>query len=256
VNTPDNHDTGNTEDTDVQSHITRYWSEHGHAYDAHPVSRLHMETGAEQWRAVWASALPSTPADVLDIGTGTGQVAIHLWELGHRVTGIDLAEGMLDLARHKAAGLTRPPDFRTGDAVEPPFDEESFDVITARYLLWTLREPSRALARWLELLKPGGRLAIVDATWFEHGIDNASETPDRDDFYAAYRPHVVEALTLAEAGEIAPFVDVVRQAGFHDVRVRQLPEIRAAESALTRDPDFADQVDVRMQFLITGHRQP
>ncbi|WP_236242328.1 class I SAM-dependent methyltransferase [Streptomyces sp. CC228A] len=241
-------------DSDVQERITSYWSDHGPDYDAHPTSRLHMGEAAQRWQQVWASALPQAPADVLDVGTGTGQVAVHLWQLGHRVTGVDLAEGMLDLARAKAAELDDPPVFRVGDAVRPPLPAASFDAVTARYLLWTLREPVRALRNWRELLRPGGRLAVVDGLWFANGIDTSRDTPDEAVFRSAYQPHVVRALTLAESAHRQDFAEAVRDAGFVDVRIRDLPEIQAAELELSRDPVVGHRVDTRMQFLITARR--
>ncbi|WP_282700137.1 class I SAM-dependent methyltransferase [Streptomyces sp. CC219B] len=243
-------------DSDVQEPITSYWSGHGPDYDAHPTSRLHMGEAAQRWQQVWASALPQAPADVLDVGTGTGQVAVHLWQLGHRVTGVDLAEGMLDLARAKAAELDDPPVFRVGDAVRPPLPAASFDAVTARYLLWTLREPVQALRNWHELLRPGGHLAVVDGLWFANGIDTSRDTPDRAVFRSAYRPHVVQALTLAESADPQDFAAAVRDAGFVDVRIRDLPEIQAAELELSRDPAVGHRVDPRMQFLITARRAP
>jgi ubiquinone/menaquinone biosynthesis C-methylase UbiE len=241
-------------DSDVQQSITSYWSDHGPDYDAHPTSRLHMGGAAQRWQRVWASALPLAPADVLDVGTGTGQVAVHLWQLGHRVTGVDLADGMLDLARAKAAELDDPPVLRVGDAVNPPFPAASFDAVTARYLLWTLREPVQALRNWWKLLRPGGRLAVVDGLWFANGIDTSRDTPDEAVFRSAYQPHVVQALTLAESADPQAFAAAVRDAGFDDVRIRDLPEIQAAELELARDPAVGDRVDVRMQFLVTARR--
>lgn len=246
-----------TAEHDVQDLITAYWSGHGPSYDAHPTSRLHMDGASGVWQEVWASALPAAPADVLDLGTGTGQVAMHLWALGHRVTGADLAEGMLALAREKAAQVEAPPTFVVGDAAAPDLPEASYDAITARYLLWTLRHPREALAGWARLLRPGGTLAIVDSTWFDTGISAGHDGPDGPDdgaFQQAYRPEVVDALTLAESTSIEPFVQAVADAGFVDVRVRELPEVLAAEEGLAADPATADRVDIRMQYLITARR--
>lgn len=237
-----------------QELITAYWSDHAVSYDDHPTSRLHMGDAADVWQRIWASALPDAPLSVLDLGTGTGQVALHLWALGHRVTGTDLAEGMLDLARAKAAALQDPPAFLVGDAAEPDLPEASYDAVTARYLLWTLRHPERSLSRWLRLLRPGGTLAVVDSTWFERGIATGHDRRDDDVFLRAYRDAVADTVTLAESTSIDPFVAAVEGAGFVDVRVRELPELHAAEARLVDDPATADEVDLRMQYLITARR--
>lgn len=237
----------------VQAKITAYWHLHAPAYDAHPMSRLHMGPAKGAWMSIWREALPPPPADVLDVGTGTGQVALRLAELGHRVTGIDLAEGMLHLARAKGAGTANPPTLLLGDAVTPPFPPASFDVVTNRYLLWTLREPRRALANWRRLLRPGGRLAAVDSTWYPGGIprDGGEDVPDREEFLRLYDEQVVSALPLAEAETIDAMAELVREAGFHDVRVTPLHTIERLERELRPHP----RTDVRLQFMITARTE-
>jgi SAM-dependent methyltransferase len=237
----------------AQAKITSYWDGHATAYDEHPLSRIHMGPARETWRRIWRDALPPAPADVLDTGAGTGQVTVLLAELGHRVTGIDLAEGMLALARARCAGLPNPPALRIGDAVAPPFPPASFDAITNRYLLWTLREPRTALANWRELLRPGGRLAMVDSTWFASGLQRAGDTSDaadRDEFTRLYDEEVAAALPLAEVETIEAIAAVVRDAGFRDVRITPLPEIERLERGLRPDPS----IDVQLQYLITAER--
>lgn len=237
----------------VQANLTAYWHLHAGAYDEHALSQIHMGAAKHAWLDLWREALPPAPADVLDVGAGTGQVTLLLAELGHRVTGIDLAEGMLDLARAKSAGMIHPPALQTGDAVSPPFPPASFDAITNRYLLWTLREPQRALASWLRLLRPGGRLAAVDSTWYAGGIPRdggGEDLSDREDFLRLYDERVIASLPLAEAGTIDAYVALVREAGFLDVRVTPLPEIERLERELRPDPS----IDVRLQYLITGRK--
>jgi SAM-dependent methyltransferase len=238
----------------VQANITQYWHMHAPAYDAHPMSQLHMGAAKDAWARVWRGALPSPPCDVLDVGTGTGQVALLLAELGYCVTGIDLAEGMLELARAKGAGLPTPPTLQLGDAVDPPFPPAGFDAITNRYLLWTLREPARALANWHRLLRPGGRLVAVDSTWYAGGIprDGSREAhPDGDEFLRLNDEEVVAALPLAEAETIEAMAALVREAGFRDVAVTPLYEMeRIQREAL---PDAGN--DLRLQFLITAVKE-
>lgn len=240
------------EATVVQDRINQYWSSGGQLYDTHPISVLHMGDAAAVWREIWAGALPEASADVLDVGTGTGQVAMHLWQLGHRVTGVDLAEGMLDLARTKSNGLENPPAFLVGDAVNPPFPEASFDAIVTRYLLWTLREPQVALATWRRLLKPGGRLAIVDGLWLGGETSGTACGTDDQEFQATYGPSALESLTLAEATTIDQYTGLVTAAGFTDVAVRELPELYEIEVAHARAGAAGDELEVRMQYLITA----
>ncbi|RMB86586.1 bifunctional 2-polyprenyl-6-hydroxyphenol methylase/3-demethylubiquinol 3-O-methyltransferase UbiG [Streptomyces shenzhenensis] len=118
-------------------------------------------------RAAWADRLrawlPGRPADVLDLGCGTGSLALLAAERGHRVTGVDLSPAMVDLARAKTAG--RDAVFLVGDAAAPPVGERRFDAVLVRHVLWTLPGPGRVLRHWSGLLRPGGRLVLVEGVW-------------------------------------------------------------------------------------------
>ncbi|MEU6402660.1 class I SAM-dependent methyltransferase [Streptomyces sp. NPDC046985] len=120
-----------------------------------------------QVRAAWAKRLrawlPEGPAEILDLGCGTGSLALLAAEQGHRVTGVDLSRNMVDRARAKLAG--RAAVFLVGDAASPPVGERRFDAVLVRHVLWALPDPARALRRWRELLRPSGRLVLVEGVW-------------------------------------------------------------------------------------------
>ncbi|MCP3424482.1 bifunctional class I SAM-dependent methyltransferase/GNAT family N-acetyltransferase [Rothia sp. AR01] len=231
-------------DPSIQRIITSYWDHRAAAYTAaqHRTEREELDRGL--WVAVWRSALPAPPADVLDLGTGGGHAAILLAELGYSVTATDLSHGMLDQARARAAGLADPPRFALDDAVRPTQPHRSFDAVTSRYLAWTLREPEAALRRWHRLLRPGGTLALVDASWFPRGID-ANPT---EGFAEHYRPEVREHLPLAEAQGIEETAAVLERAGFRDVELTPLREVLEADRRWGTVPGH----EPRLQHLITG----
>ncbi|ELP68171.1 class I SAM-dependent methyltransferase [Streptomyces turgidiscabies] len=118
-------------------------------------------------RAAWAdrlrSWLPDRPADVLDLGCGTGSLSLLASEQGHRVTGVDASPVMVEHARSKLAG--RAAVFLVGDAAAPPVGEERFDVVLVRHVLWTLPDTARVLRHWQGLLRTGGRLVLVEGVW-------------------------------------------------------------------------------------------
>jgi len=107
---------------------------------------------------------------VLDVGTGTGFIALLLAELGHQVTGVDFSAKMLEVARQKTAEFLKTLKILEGDVERLPFDDHSFDGVTARYILWTLPDPEKAIREWIRLLKPGGGLVIIDGLWETKGI--------------------------------------------------------------------------------------
>jgi SAM-dependent methyltransferase len=70
---------------------------------------------------------------------------------------------MVGRARAKLAG--RDAAFLVGDAAAPPVGEQRFDVVLVRHVLWALPDPGRALRHWRGLLRPGGRLVLVEGVW-------------------------------------------------------------------------------------------
>ncbi|WP_078884222.1 class I SAM-dependent methyltransferase [Streptomyces sp. NRRL S-340] len=120
-----------------------------------------------QVRAAWARRLrdwlPEHPADILDLGCGTGSLALLAAEQGHRVTGVDSSPAMVALARAKLAG--RDAGFLVGDAASPPVGRRRFDTVLVRHVLWALPDPAGALRHWRELLRPAGRLVLVEGVW-------------------------------------------------------------------------------------------
>jgi len=101
---------------------------------------------------------------VLDVGTGTGVVAITARSIGAKVTGIDLTPALLEQARESAhvAGHN-DISWHEGDAEALPFSDASFDVVLSQFGHMFAPRPEVALAEMLRVLKPGGTIAF--ATW-------------------------------------------------------------------------------------------
>jgi SAM-dependent methyltransferase len=120
-------------------------------------------------RAAWADLLrpilPPPPARVADLGCGTGSLAVLLAELGHDVMGIDLSPAMVGLARRKASRHGVAVSFAVADAASPALPDRGLDVVLVRHVLWALADPAGAVATWVRLLAPGGRLILVEGQW-------------------------------------------------------------------------------------------
>ena len=177
---------------EAQAHITTFWSTVAPGYEEHGGNVAEYRSAQyRRWVDALAAILPDRAGDVLDVAAGTGYLALAAASLGHRVTAVDLAPGMLDELTANAATRGLTVDARLGDAVAPDFPPASFDVVTSRHLLWTLREPATAMANWKRLLRPHGRLVAVDGFWFTGGDHDAPPL-----FAEHYTPDTRRALPL------------------------------------------------------------
>ncbi|MET9764397.1 class I SAM-dependent methyltransferase [Streptomyces sp. NPDC006372] len=139
------------------------WDARAATFDEEPDHGLRDPGVRRAWARRLRGWLPGRAGDVLDLGCGTGSLSLLAAEQGHRVTGVDLSPAMVALARRKLAG--RDAVFLVGDAARPPVGEQRFDAVLVRHVLWALPEPGRALRHWAGLLRPGGRLVLVEGVW-------------------------------------------------------------------------------------------
>ncbi|MGW0614882.1 class I SAM-dependent methyltransferase [Streptomyces sp. NPDC002788] len=139
------------------------WDARAASFDEEPDHGLRDPEVRRAWAGRLRDWLPGRAGDVLDLGCGTGSLSLLASEQGHRVTGVDLSAAMVTLAREKLAG--RDAVFLVGDAASPPVGERRFDAVLVRHVLWALPDPGRALRHWQRLLRPGGRLVLVEGVW-------------------------------------------------------------------------------------------
>ncbi|WP_327664083.1 MULTISPECIES: class I SAM-dependent methyltransferase [unclassified Streptomyces] len=190
------------------------WEAMAGEFDDEPDHGLRDPVVRAAWAERLAGWLPEGAGDVVDIGCGTGSMSLLAAERGHRVTGVDSAPGMLELARRKLVG--RDAEFLLGDAAEPPVAAGAYDVVLARHVLWMLPDMGAVLRRWVSLLRPGGRLVLVEGVWGE------------------VSPAGIPAARLADA--LAPLVaDVRREPLSEDARLwgREVVDERYAVIGVT-----------------------
>ncbi|MFC6020470.1 class I SAM-dependent methyltransferase [Plantactinospora solaniradicis] len=141
------------------------WDEHATAFDEEADHGLRDSGVRRAWADLLLPVLPPAPASIVDVGCGTGSLSVLLAGAGHHVRGVDFAPRMLAAAREKTIGAGVGVDYVLADGAKLPFARSSFDVVLARHVLWALPDPDRVLAHWISLLRPQGRLVLVEGCW-------------------------------------------------------------------------------------------
>lgn len=127
-----------------------------------------MSMGRDQAWRFRTSAILGSPECVLDLATGTGDLALRIARMHPhaRVTGLDPSERMLAIGRTKTekAGLVDRVDYVQGDAQHLPFADNSFDAITMAFGIRNVPDRSMALSEMARVAKPNARIAVLELT--------------------------------------------------------------------------------------------
>jgi SAM-dependent methyltransferase len=105
--------------------------------------------------------------DVLDVACGTGNATLPAAKTGARVTGLDFAPGLLEVARERAADAMVEVDFVEGDAQALPFDDSSFDRVVSTFGHMFAPDHRRTADEMKRVLRPDGVIAV--ACWIPEG---------------------------------------------------------------------------------------
>ena len=149
----------------MNSDAERLWDGYADTFDNAADHGLRDPRVRAEWEALLLPLLPTPPSRVVDLGCGTGSLAVLLAEHGYQVSALDLSGSMVRLAEAKANAAGVSIEFVHGDAAMPAFEPETFDVVLARHVLWVFENPDDVLAGWLRLLRPGGRLILIEGRW-------------------------------------------------------------------------------------------
>jgi len=177
-----------------------------------------------RWRRLTAQAVVRPGDTVLDAACGTGDLAIADRKAGAaKVTGLDFSEQMLARARRKA-----PLEWVQGDLLALPFADDSYDAATVGFGVRNVENLELALTELHRVLRPGGRLAILEITtprgvlkpffslWFDRIVPLLGRVLPGGNAYT-YLPASVKRFPEAEL-----LAGLMRECGFGEVRFRLL----------------------------------
>lgn len=143
-------------ESSTNERLRRYWDKHARSYDRQ--MRFFDRTLFGESRS-WVCS--QATGDVLEVAIGTG-LNVPYYPPGLRLTSIEWSPQMLALARRRARMLGRTADLREGDAQALPFPDASFDTVVCTLALCAIPDDQRAIAEMSRVLKPGGRLLLLD----------------------------------------------------------------------------------------------
>jgi ubiquinone/menaquinone biosynthesis C-methylase UbiE len=133
------------------------------------IEEANKQPAAIRWKPTIVEALRLQPGmRVLDVGCGLGNDAFELAAVvgpGGSVTGVDFSETLIAEAIKRAADRECHVTFEVGDAQALRFPSSSFDAVRAERVLMHVPDVSRALAEMPRVLRPGGRMTVLDFDW-------------------------------------------------------------------------------------------
>lgn len=225
---------------DLRDEIREYWSDRAATFDQDPGHKI--ADGAE--RAAWIALIrrhlgTAQGRRLLDLASGTGEIALLCHDLGFRVTGLDWAEPMLDRARAKAAAAGAALTFLQADAERTTLPPASQDVIVTRHLVWTLVDPAAAFAEWFRVLAPGGHLLIVDGDFVSKSrfqrllarLLGLARRPPEDGMPDRHA-EILTRVHFSAGARAADIASLLKQAGFAEICIdTKLSSIHRAQAA-------------------------
>lgn len=132
-------------------------------------NRVHSMWRDVAWRKLAVKKAMVKGGDrVLDVACGTGDLtqAFATGSRAESVIGVDFTEGMLEIAEHKRGklhgGIKDRVSYQQGDAMDLQFEDASFDVVSIAFGIRNVQEPGKAVGEFYRVLKPGGRLVILE----------------------------------------------------------------------------------------------
>ncbi len=191
--------------------MAHFWDKSAAEYEAG-----HELADKEMWKKVLEEMIGSNrDIKILDVATGTGIIANMLGAIGYKdVIGVDLSEGMMRIAISHSKEQNNHVKFKYANAMELPFNDQSFDVVINSRLLWTLTEPEAAVKEWKRVLKNGGKLIAINELEPDIGIRCENLDEYKNDINAKELPY--------GNGDQKEILRMIKACGFNHTAIKHM----------------------------------
>jgi ubiquinone/menaquinone biosynthesis C-methylase UbiE len=238
-----------TQADQVKQQVAAHWNRRAAGFDSDFGHSIRTAAERAAWNRILALVAGGRGAlDALDVGCGTGFLSFELGGRGHRVTGIDFAPQMLAEARRKAAAQGLAVRFEAGDAEQLGFADARFDFVITRHVLWTLPHPEAAVDEWIRVLRPGGRLAVIDSQFDPSVLEKSPQNARSSAEYAGIGDQL-PFLGGRPQGEIEA---LLRAHGLADVAGDPVQDLVAAQTERMAEEGL--EVRVRRRYIVWGDK--
>lgn len=186
------------------------------------------------WRKRTVKAVAALkPQKILDVATGTGDLAIALTKTGAKeIIGVDISAGMLEVGKRKVEtkGLSKLIHLQIADSEKLPFENESFDAVTVAFGVRNFEHPITGLTEIYRVIKPGGKIFVLEFSqpekfpvkqfyqfYFRYILPFWGKLISKDASAYTYLPNSVNAFPHGEG-----FLKLLDSSGFHSYSAKKL----------------------------------
>ncbi|MGB8593298.1 MAG: class I SAM-dependent methyltransferase [Candidatus Acidiferrales bacterium] len=173
---------------------------------------------------------------VLEVAPGPGYFAIELAKLDdYQITGLDISETFVEIARANAEKASVQVDFRRGNASSMPFADETFDFLLCRAAFKNFSEPKRALEEMYRVLKHGGQALIIDLRRdaSKESVEQAVNAMNLGTVNRIITKFTFRFMLLKRAYTKSEFEGLISETKFHDIEIRE--SLTGMEILLSKD---------------------
>jgi ubiquinone/menaquinone biosynthesis C-methylase UbiE len=199
----------NLQQSEIKNKIREWWDDPNQNYDGFVGHGVNSKVERELWGNEIAQLLGHKQnPKILDIGTGTGFLALLLAGMGYGVTAVDWSMTMMQKAKEKAKASQIPVQFEVQDAESLTFPDAAFDAVVSRHVLWTLADPFRASKEWVRVIKPGG-MVITDIP--RQGSNSGKHH---------YGDEIAKKLPLGNGADPEEIISMFKEAGLTNLNLK------------------------------------